>query len=425
MTSDLAISVRGLGKRYVKNSGPKHNSLRDVLQDKLTTLLTLGLRRRKKDHFWALSDATFDIRKGENVGIIGLNGAGKSTLLKVLSRIVTPTTGEARINGRLGALLEVGTGFHQELTGRENTYLYGAILGMSRAEVAEKFDAIIEFAEIAEFIDMPVKRYSSGMYVRLAFSVAAHLDPDILLLDEVLAVGDAAFQRKCMNFARSLEKKGSTILFVSHNMYSIKTMCQRVIYLKKGKIVFDGATNEGLKIYEDDSRMADAHWFWSDDDERPIRFTEGTVEGPAGADSGVIDHGERLTIRLRYSTTRRIERPEIRISIDRQDDLHCMTFSTFADEGAEIPYLEGEGEIVIQTPPIRLTSDFYLSNVSVRERGHGKMLVAQIIGHFHVRDAALSSTAYGVLHEPAKWTHSLLNDESASKAAAVPASASA
>jgi lipopolysaccharide transport system ATP-binding protein len=404
MTNDIAISVRGLGKRYIKNSGPKHNSLRDMLQDKLTTLATLGMRKKKKDYFWALSDASFDIKKGENVGIIGLNGAGKSTLLKVLSRIVTPTTGEARINGRLGALLEVGTGFHQELTGRENTYLYGSILGMTRAEVEAKFDAIIAFAEISEFIDMPVKRYSSGMYVRLAFSVAAHLDPDILLLDEVLAVGDAAFQRKCMNFARSLEKKGSTILFVSHNMYSIKTMCQRVIYLKKGKIVFDGPTSEGLKLYEDDSRMKDTHWFWSDDGERPIAFTSGSIESIEGVDSGLVQHGEKLTIRLRYSTTRRIELPDIRVSIDRQDDLHCMTFSTTAD-GVEIPYLEGEGELVIKTPPVRLTSDFYLANVAVRERGVGKLLAAQIIAHFHVSDPDLGSLSYGVFNEAGSWTH--------------------
>lgn len=419
MTDNIAISVRGLGKRYRRNAGPKHNSLRDVLEDKLTTLLTLGLKRKKKAYFWALSDATFDIKKGENVGIIGLNGAGKSTLLKVLSRIVTPTTGEARINGRLGALLEVGTGFHQELTGRENTYLYGSILGMTRDEVSAKFDAIVEFAEIAEFIDLPVKRYSSGMYVRLAFAVAAHLDPDILLLDEVLAVGDAAFQRKCMNFARSLERKGSTILFVSHNMYSIKSMCQRVIYLKKGKVVFDGPTNEGLKMYEDDSRMADAHWFWSDDDERPIRFTKGVIETADSNDSGVVDHGESMTIRLRYSTTRRIELPDVRVSIDRQDDVHCMTFSTSTD-GAEIPYIEGEGELVIKTPPIRLTSDFYLANVAVRERGLGKLLVAQIIGHFHVRHT-LSSNGYGVLHEAAEWRHTPLSEGAQAKLTVEPA----
>jgi len=407
MDKDIAISVRGLGKRYVRNSGPKHNSLREVLVGKLTTLATLGLKRRRKDHFWALSDISFDIRKGENVGIIGLNGAGKSTLLKVLSRIVTPTTGEAHINGRLGALLEVGTGFHQELTGRENTFLYGAILGMNRTEVEAKFDAIVEFAEIREFIDTPVKRYSSGMYVRLAFAVAAHLDPDILLLDEVLAVGDAAFQRKCMAFARSLEKKGSTILFVSHNMYSIKTMCQRVIFLKKGRVVFDGPTAEGLKLYEDDSRMKDAHWFWSDDDERPIKFTSGVIESSAGVDSGVIAHGDRLTIRLRYSTTRRIMAPDVRVSIDRQDNTHCMTFSSKQD-GMDIPWIEGEGELVIQTPPLKLTSDFYLANVAVREKSVGKLLAAQIIAHFHVSDHDLGSLSYGVFNEPGAWRHAAL-----------------
>ena len=216
-----------------------------------------GRRSENAEHetFWALRDASFEIARGENIGIIGLNGAGKSTLLKILSRITTPTVGYARVTGRLGALLEVGTGFHSELTGRENTFLYGAILGMSRAEVARKFDAIVDFSEIRDFIDTPVKRYSSGMYVRLAFAVAAHLDPEILLLDEVLAVGDVTFQRQCMDFARQLEQKGSTILFVSHNMFSIKTMCQRVIYLKQGQIAYDGPTDEGLRLYESDSKL--------------------------------------------------------------------------------------------------------------------------------------------------------------------------
>ena len=418
MTNDIAISVRDLGKRYLRGSGTKHNSIRDVVQDKLTTILSLGLKRKKKDYFWALSDATFDIRKGENVGIIGLNGAGKSTLLKVLSRIVTPTSGEARINGRLGALLEVGTGFHGELTGRENTYLYGSILGMTRAEVQSKFDAIVEFAEIKEFIDTPVKRYSSGMYVRLAFSVAAHLDPDILLLDEVLAVGDAAFQRKCMNFARSLQQKGSTILFVSHNMFSIKTMCQRVIYLKKGKVVFDGPTDEGLRMYENDSRLKETYWFHRDGDELPITFTEASVESSGGVNTGVVEHGEPLTFRMRYKTTRRIEKPEIRLSIDREDDQHIMTFSNTL-EGLELPYLEGEGELVVTAPPLKLTSDFYLANVAVRENNNGKLLIAQIVGHFHVRHPTYSSTAYGVLHEPGKWSHAPVSATAAPALAAV------
>jgi lipopolysaccharide transport system ATP-binding protein len=220
----------------------------------------------------------------------------------------------------------------------------------------------------------------------------------------VLAVGDAAFQRKCMAFARSLEKKGSTILFVSHNMFSIKSMCQRVIYLKKGKVAFDGPTNEGLKLYEADSRLKDVHWFHRDDGDPPVTFTDAEIISSAGSNAGVVDHGERLTIRLRYATTRRIERPDIRISIDREDDLHTMTFSTSAD-GVDIPFLEGEGEITVTTPPIALTSDFYLSNVAVREGGIGKLVAAQIVGHFHVRHPVFSSTAYGAMHEAGDWKH--------------------
>jgi len=244
MTEDIAISVRNLGKRYRRNAGPKHNSLRDVLQEKLTTLLTLGLKRPKKDYFWALSDANFDIKKGENVGIIGLNGAGKSTLLKVLSRIVTPTTGEARITGRLGALLEVGTGFHPELTGRENTYLYGSILGMTRAEVTEKFDAIVEFAEIRDFIDTPVKRYSSGMYVRLAFSVAAHLDPDILLLDEPTNHLDV---EAILWLERFLQSYRGAVLFVSHDRAFIRRVATRIVELDRGRLTgWPGSYDEYL-----------------------------------------------------------------------------------------------------------------------------------------------------------------------------------
>ena len=264
MNQDIVISAQRLGKRYRRGLGSeRHNSIRDALAAGVSALIARSSipESEQRGTFWALQDASFDIARGENVGIIGLNGAGKSTLLKILSRITTPTVGNARVTGRLGALLEVGTGFHSELTGRENTFLYGAILGMSRAEVARKFDAIVDFSEIGDFIDTPVKRYSSGMYVRLAFAVAAHLDPDILLLDEVLAVGDVTFQRKCMDFARQFERKGSTILFVSHNMFSIKTMCQRVIYLKQGRIVFDGPTDEGLRLYESDSKLGPTPWF--------------------------------------------------------------------------------------------------------------------------------------------------------------------
>src|SRR5215510_5450673 len=200
MTDDVVICAESLGKQYrLGAQGKQHNSLRDALAAAVRGL-TLRAQKPKGD-FWALRNASFKIKRGENVGIIGLNGAGKSTLLKILSRIVTPTEGEATIKGRLGALLEVGTGFHRELTGRENIFLYGAILGMEREEVAAKFERIVEFSEVEAFLETPVKHYSSGMYVRLAFAVAANLDPDILLLDEVLAVGDVMFQKKCLDFA--------------------------------------------------------------------------------------------------------------------------------------------------------------------------------------------------------------------------------
>lgn len=402
--TELAISARGLGKKYRRRSpADHHDSLRDALVGSVKNMFGQDRAAREaREAFWALKDVSFDIARGENVGIIGLNGAGKSTLLKVLSRIVTPTTGTARIQGRLGALLEVGTGFHAELTGRENTFLYGAILGMSRAEVARKFDAIVDFAEIGEFIDTPVKRYSSGMYVRLAFAVAAHLDPDILLLDEVLAVGDFAFQRKCMNFAKQLEKKGATILFVSHSMFTIKSMCPRVIYLKKGQSVFDGPTAEGIRLYENDSRLADAPWFSSEEAMRPIVFTDAELLGERGTPTTIFEFGERLTLRVRYKTNRRLERPDFRIGIDRDDGTQCMAFSTLSD-GVELSALDGEGVIELKTPPLKLVSDSYVANLVLRDE-KGRMLAAQTGGHFHVRHASLTANAFGVFHEAGDWT---------------------
>lgn len=203
------------------------------------------------EHFWALQDLSFNIRQGELVGIIGRNGAGKSTLLKILSRITTPSKGIVKIKGRIASLLEVGTGFHPELTGRENTYLNGAILGMSKHEIKRKFDEIVDFAEIQQFIDTPVKRYSSGMYVRLAFAVAAHLEPEILIIDEVLAVGDARFQKKCIWKMDEVGKQGRTVLFVSHSMATIAALCDRSILLKSGKIAFDGPTLEAISDYNE------------------------------------------------------------------------------------------------------------------------------------------------------------------------------
>lgn len=257
--SDIAIRVEDLSKQY-HIGGPQKTY--DKLGEQLTDMFMAPFRRAGKllrgqatgaaeleETIWALKDVSFEIKHGEVVGIIGRNGAGKSTLLKILSEITEPTEGYADIYGRVGSLLEVGTGFHPELTGRENIYLNGAILGMKKAEIEQKFDEIVAFAEIDKFIDTPVKHYSSGMYVRLAFAVAAHLEPEILLVDEVLAVGDIAFQRKCLGKMDEVAKQGRTVLFVSHNMGVIQALCQRGIFLNHGKVSSDGPIAETVDVY--------------------------------------------------------------------------------------------------------------------------------------------------------------------------------
>jgi len=250
------IEVRDLSKSYIiKHEGQeKYTALRDVIANKTKKIFSFSNWKPKssivKEEFWALKDINFDIEQGDRVGIIGRNGAGKSTLLKILSRITEPTTGNIKIKGRIASLLEVGTGFHPELTGRENIFLNGAILGMSRSEIRKHFDAIVDFAEIEKFLDTPVKRYSSGMYVRLAFAVAAHLEPEILIVDEVLAVGDAQFQKKCLGKMEDVSKnEGRTILFVSHNIIALKSICTSCIILQNGEKKLQGNINESLEKY--------------------------------------------------------------------------------------------------------------------------------------------------------------------------------
>jgi len=263
---DYAIKVENLGKRYVighdRGAGRRayrYYSLRESLYSRARGLyqrlrhpLSPNRETTELEDFWALKDVNFEIKPGERVGIIGRNGAGKSTLLKLLSRITEPTTGSIDLNGRVASLLEVGTGFHPELTGRENIFLNGAILGMTRAEIKRKFDEIVAFAEVEKFLDTPVKHYSSGMYVRLAFAVAAHLEPEILLVDEVLAVGDAQFQKKCLGKMEDVSKEGRTVLFVSHNMAAIQRLCNHGILLRDGYVVKDGKTQSVLNQYQTD-----------------------------------------------------------------------------------------------------------------------------------------------------------------------------
>lgn len=259
MDKDVIIRVEGLGKKYVlgKNRAPgRHPVLREVLADQLKAPLRFlrspwfAAPKQTEQEFWALRDLNFEVRRGEVLGVIGRNGAGKSTLLKILSRITEPTNGSVRLRGRVASLLEVGTGFHPELTGRENIYLNGAILGMRRAEIRAKFDEIVQFAEVSKFLDTPVKRYSSGMYVRLAFAVAAHLEPEVLIVDEVLAVGDAEFQRKCLGKMQDVAKSdGRTVLFVSHNLAAVQSLSDTGVLLEQGRLVSQGELGNVLDVY--------------------------------------------------------------------------------------------------------------------------------------------------------------------------------
>jgi len=267
--SDIAIRAEGLSKKYRIGQRGRYQSLRDVLGQSLAVPIRWlrqtrdGMQKTGEEHsdppphvfsadnfIWALQDISFEVRSGEIVGIIGSNGSGKSTLLRVLSRITKPTVGFAEVRGRVGSLLEVGTGFHHELTGRENIYLNGAILGMRKAEIARKFNEIVAFAEVEKFIDTAVKHYSSGMWLRLAFAVAAYMEPDILLVDEGLAVGDAGFQKKCIEKIRNVAKEGQTVLFVSHHINQIQALCQRCIWLEAGTIRIAGSTKDVVRAYE-------------------------------------------------------------------------------------------------------------------------------------------------------------------------------
>ena len=403
MNKNFAIQAHGLGKSYSLYSGrPLSWSLGTSMIEGARSLFTGKGRRQRVGDFWALRDVSFEILKGENVGIIGLNGAGKSTLLKILARIVGATSGEAYIDGRVGALLEVGTGFALELTGRDNVFLYGSILGMRHEDVASKFDSIVEFAGIGGHIDVPVKRYSSGMYVKLAFAVAAHLDPEILFLDEVLAVGDLAFQRKCFDFAKELQQRDSTILFVSHNMFNIKTMCNRVIYLKEGRVEFDGSVEGGIERYERDCRLSALQFDGAGRPENwPIFIERCEMTGADGTVKTMFDFGEKVRIHLDYSIRASLPSPNIMVSLVRSDGVVACTYSTERD-GVDLGTLTENGSIELDLPPLKLIAEMYSVNVTVRHKRFQDIVCMQVGTTFHVRDELLSHH-FGVFNEPGIW----------------------
>lgn len=307
--SDLAIRVEHLSKQYrIGAQAARYDTLRDVIigtAERVANRLKPGAKgSNSANTIWALRDISFDVRRGQVLGIVGRNGAGKSTLLKVLARVTEPTEGLGEIHGRVGSLLEVGTGFHPELTGRENIFLNGAILGMKRSEIARKFDEIVEFSEVGAFIDTPVKRYSSGMYLRLAFSVAAHLEPEILVVDEVLAVGDAEFQRKCMGKMGDVAQEGRTVLFVSHNMSAILRLTQETLVIDKGRLVMRGPTPQAVDYYLSHGYATEGERTWDAEevpaDAYPFKPLALRVRDSRGKVSDTIRSTEPATLELEY-----------------------------------------------------------------------------------------------------------------------------
>jgi len=377
---DTAIKVENLSKKYIigKQANNK-DGLRHVIQNALNSPFrwaSNGFRRdpRTCEEFWALNDLNFEVGVGEVVGIIGRNGAGKSTLLKVLSRITQQTQGRITLRGRMASLLEVGTGFHPELTGRENIFLNGAVLGMTRIEIKRKFDEIVAFAEVQKFLDTPVKRYSSGMYVRLAFAVAAHLEPEILVVDEVLAVGDMDFQRKCLGKMDEVSKQGRTVLFVSHNMATIARLCPRCIMLKQGLLHMDGPTDDVISEYlaegARDSKIALY--------ERPDRVGNGQARlmhvEMLDAKGRSIDHpasGHQVRIRVHYRWDGKEDPPraELLVNIKRDETLQFVLSNSMCS--GEPIQLRQEGYIDMVVPDLPLASGLHSVELVLSTPGHG------------------------------------------------------
>jgi lipopolysaccharide transport system ATP-binding protein len=377
--SDIAISVESVSKVYRIGMRKKHDSFREMVSDwffsrfrRLTGKSLLD--ENAEDTIWALKDVSFEVKRGEILGIIGKNGSGKSTLLKILSRITEPTKGCAELKGRVASLLEVGTGFHPELTGRENTYLNGAILGMKRAEIKSKFDEIVAFAEIEKFIDTPVKRYSSGMFVRLAFAVAAHLQPEILLVDEVLAVGDVAFQKKCLGKMEDVTKGGRTVLFVSHSMASVGAICGRAILLESGQITFSGNVSDViskyLQVHSDRDPHGEESWDKPEnapgDDEIKIKAVRVSSNGKVVSQSTLSDN---IDIEIDYWTLKPDAKAFFYLRIDTPLGVFVLmsantpSISLELDPWSEHPYPVGVFRTICRVPRNLLNTGLYSLSV--------------------------------------------------------------
>ncbi len=371
--SHAAIIAENIGKKYLlqhQQTGRNYKALRDVVTEGATSFFRKSKTENRKsvEEFWALKDVSFEIKHGDVVGIIGRNGAGKSTLLKLLSRITEPTTGKIRLRGRVASLLEVGTGFHPELTGRENIFLNGAILGMSKAEITRKFDEIVAFSEVEKFLDTPVKRYSSGMYVRLAFAVAAHLEPEILIVDEVLAVGDASFQKKCLGKMQDVSKGGRTVLFVSHNMGAVASLCKTGFWMQSGRLVKTGPArqivdeyltnnSETLKTVVD---LSDAKR--AGDQGRRLKIEK--IEWLSGLP---MQHGEKFSIRVHFSARDNVDEIAIGIGFCNLEGIRLLTYDSDFQDGRRLDVKKNtSGSVAVIAGVLPLAPGLYNFSVGCR-----------------------------------------------------------
>lgn len=366
------IEVKGLSKKYRISHEQKagYRSFRDDLAALFTKPLSLVTGKREtSEEFWALNDISFSVERGEVLGIIGRNGSGKSTLLKILSRITDPTSGTAILRGKTASLLEVGTGFHPELTGRENIYFNGSILGMSKREITRKFAEIVAFAEVEKFLDTPVKFYSSGMYVRLAFAVAAHLEPEVLIVDEVLAVGDAQFQKKCLGKMKTVSKEGRTVLFVSHNMETVRQLCNRVILLENGKISSDGSTTQVTNQYSGHFENAKSSFQFEPISGKEAQFSELKILDSAGRPSSVIKAGQPWNLSIDYQINQPLRNALLIVEV-QSDGYETIYFTSDSDQASEIlPKVRGKYHAEINFDRFHLNPGNYFMRVSLQSPG--------------------------------------------------------
>jgi lipopolysaccharide transport system ATP-binding protein len=407
-----SIIVEQLSKRYELGALQRETQLRDQLVQFLRTPFR---RRAPREIIWALRDVSFSVQEGEVVGIIGRNGAGKSTLLKVLSRITYPTSGRVRARGRVASLLEVGTGFHEELTGRENIFLNGSILGMKKREVEAKLDAIVTFAGVERFIDTPIKRYSSGMRLRLGFAVAAHLEPDVLIVDEVLAVGDAAFQKKCISAMQDLRGGGRTVLFVSHNMAAVENLCSRGIWISNGQIRMDGPTHAVIEAYMATfaSPGSASSELGAVDGRRgggEIRYTRFEFLSSDGELQSVTRAGKPIVFRLHYRASEDIERPSFGIKISTELGTTVTDTSTWL-HGLDIPLVPaGVGYVDLEIGSLNLIPGRYQISLWMNScvRTHMYDVLENAV-HLEVEEAPIYGSTrhidsrYGVVFFPQRW----------------------